>query len=623
MKNIRTPIDCIVIFYSCWIKIPAQSSYQFETEPVLLENPISASYLKDHLSKKSPKLILTPSFEKRIKTLLSSDPLVQAYYQYLKNEGHRILSEPLLERKLQGFRLLAVSREMVERMGILCMVYRIDKEPKILDRINRELSAVCAFEDWNNQHFLDVAEMSFAVALAVDWVGEWLPEKTVNTAKESLIEKGIKPSFNEGGTRMFWINSVNNWNAVCHGGMITAALVIADIEPELAARTISRALDKLPGSLAEYGPDGIYPEGPTYWGYGTSYAVIAANSLTTALGKDFGISKSPGFMESPTFVLQATAPSGDHFNFADCGEARKGRFAVLMSWFAAQTGNDLYLDKEFLAKPENLGRLAGPGLVWLSQFERKKSGSLTQEWHGQGRNPVALFRDQANDFYLGTKGGSASISHGNMDAGSFIFELNGIRWSIDPGNQPYYPLNRIGFNLAGSCQECPRWTLLTKHNMGHSTISVNNALFNVKGYAPLIDFQNGAQPEATFDLSDVLKGQVVSAKRRFVKESNQSVLIEDQIVPGDSTRVITWAMMTEAMVQATENGAILRQDGKELKITIIEPSNLNVTVISLDPPPLEIDKTIENLQRVEIRVPAYLFDQKNGTIRVRLSAQNE
>ena len=50
--------------------------------------------------------------------------------------------------------------------------------------------------------------------------------------------------------------------------MITAALMIADIDPELAAKTISRALDKLPSSLAEYGPDGIYPEGPTYWGYG-------------------------------------------------------------------------------------------------------------------------------------------------------------------------------------------------------------------------------------------------------------------------------------------------------------------------------------------------------------------
>ena len=623
MKHITifTLIIGLPLLATGWNTVSAQSTDQYHRNPVKLENPISTSYLRDHISRQSPKLILTPATEKRIRQLLESDSLVIAYYDYLKQQSGQILTKPLLERKLQGFRLLAVSREMVERMGILGMVYRIEKDAKILERIDQELKAVCAFTDWNNQHFLDVAEMSFAVALAIDWVGEWLPQETVASAKIALIEKGLKPSYNEGGTRMFWINSVNNWNAVCHAGMITAALTTADVDAELAARTISRALDKLPGSLAEYAPDGIYPEGPTYWGYGTSYSVIAANSLTTALGKDFGISEAPGFMESPTFVLQATAPSGEHFNFADCGDARPGRFAVLMLWFASQTGDALYLNKNFLANPEELGRMAGLGLVWLSQFQHKKSGSLTTEWHGQGRNPLAIFRDGENDFYLATKGGSASISHGNMDAGSFIFELDGVRWSIDPGNQSYYPLNKIGFNLSGKCQDCPRWTLLTKHNLGHSTISVNNAIFNVEGYAPIVDFQAGDQPEVTFDMTDILKGKVASATRRFVKQDNQSVLIEDWVDLNHSTMSITWSMMTQAEVQPIDHGAILRQNGKELKLSIMEPENLNIAVISLDPPPLQIDKTIQGLKRIEIRVPAYLFEQQQGLLRVRLSTK--
>ncbi|MCK5470332.1 MAG: hypothetical protein KAI99_17540, partial [Cyclobacteriaceae bacterium] len=114
-----------------------------------LENPISVSYLKKNISKKSPKLILTPQIEKELKKKLKSDPLVQNYYKYLKIESEQILEKPLLKRKLQGFRLLAVSREMVERMGILCMVYRIDKSPEILKRIDSELKAVCSFKDWN------------------------------------------------------------------------------------------------------------------------------------------------------------------------------------------------------------------------------------------------------------------------------------------------------------------------------------------------------------------------------------------------------------------------------------------------------------------------------------------
>ena len=138
---------------------------------------------------------------------------------------------------------------------------------------------------------------------------------------------------------------------------------------------------------------------------------------------------------------------------------------------------------------------------------------------------------------------------------------------------------------------------------------------------PLINYQSGNQPEVTFDMTDVLSGQVTSATRRFVKEHRQSVLIEDRIVPSDSTRSITWAMMTLADVQPIDNGAVLLQDGKELKLTIIEPKNLNISVISLDPPPMEIDKRIENLKRIEFTVPAYFIQDKEGNIRVRLSIE--
>ena len=595
-----------------------------DSEMHTVENPMSVAYLQKHLAKKSPKLFLTPSVEKNLKQKLQSDPLVQGYYQYLKKEADLIRKQPLLKRELEGFRMLAVSRNMIERMSILCMVYRIEKDPEILQRIDEELKAVCNFSDWNPQHFLDIAEMAFGVALAIDWVGEALPAATVEMAKTSLIEKGIEPSFNEGGERMGWINGKNNWNAVCHGGMIAASLVIADVNPELAAKTIGRALDKIPNSFKEYGPDGVYPEGPMYWAYGTYYSVIASSVFTTALGQDFGLSGHPGFMESAHFRVLATAPSGEFFNFADSDGKRDGQGAVLLSWFAAQTGDALYFDQEFFENPTDAGRFAGLGLVWLSAFTEKKKSELPQAWYGQGRNPVAFFRggeEEEGQFYLAVKGGTASASHGNMDAGTFVFELDGIRWILDPGNQPYYPLNRIGFNLAGGCQDCERWTLLTKNNQGHSTVTVNNARFNVKGYAPITDFKTGEQPEVSIDMSEIYEGHLTASHRRFVKESKRSILIEDQFELNDSTDLITWGLMTVADVLPVKNGAILRQDGKELKLSILAPEAVKISIISLDPPPLAIDKTIDNLKRIEIRLPAYLFPNKEGAIQVRLSGE--
>jgi hypothetical protein len=587
-----------------------------------LQNPVTVEYLKKNLSKKSPKLILTPSIEMDIKQKLKTDPLVQGYFRYLQKQADTILKKPLLKHELEGFRLLAVSRALVDRMGILCMVYRMEKTPEILQRINTELLTVCQFPDWNTQHFLDVAEMSFAVALAVDWVGEYLPKSTVQLAKKSLIEKGILPSYNEGGERMGWINGTNNWNSVCHGGMVAASLAIADVDPELAARIIARALDKLPNSLKEYAPDGIYPEGPTYWGYGTSYAVLAANTLTTALGSDFGISKSPGFMESANFNLFVTAPSGFFFNFADSGDKKGGDDSVLRAWFAAKTGDGLYFDKDFFENPEKAGRFAAAGLVWLSQYSQQKLSELPLNWYGNGANPIAVFRGSADDpgrFFLAVKGGKANLSHGNMDAGSFVFELDGVRWVIDPGNQSYYPLNRIGFRLSDHSQNGERWTLLTKKNQGHSTITVNDARFMVNGQATLNGFKGSGTPEVTVNMTPVYGKNLNSLSRRFVKENNRSVLIEDRFEINDSTQMLTWGLMTQAEVQPTKSGAILKQDGKELKLTVLAPEGFGISVISLDPPPLSIDKTILNLKRIEIRNPAWTIEGGNGKIKVRLS----
>ena len=84
-------------------------------------------------------------------------------------------------------------------------------------------------------------------------------------------------------------------------------------------------------------------------------------------------------------------------------------------------------------------------------------------------------------------------------------------------------------------------------------------------------------------------------------------MIEDIFEINDSTKNINWGLMTQADVQATKNGAILKQNGKELILSILEPEGIAISVVSLDPPPMEIDKTIENLKRIEIRLPSYIF----------------
>ena len=625
----------VPIIMTCWTLLPAMSEGnttstlgEFSPDPVKLENPISVKYIRANLRKSSPRLVLTPSLEKKLKAKLKSDPVVKNYYAAMQRNAADILKEPLLSRDMVGRRLLGTSREMLYRMNVLGMVYRMEKDAAMLRRIDDELKAVCSFSDWNPSHFLDVAEMSLAVSLALDWAGEALPKSTIDLSKKALIEKGIEPSF-KGEKEPGWVNGTNNWNQVCNGGMIAAAITVADIAPELAAKTISRSLDGMPNALASYGPDGLYPEGATYWGYGTSFSVVTSSLLTSAFGTDFGLAEYPAFVESATFRLLTVAPSGFYYNFADCGDKDGTSGDVTLAWFAQHTGNGLYLEKdEFLQAPERMGklpRLAGAGLVWLSQFESRDNTKLPLAWKGEGHNPLVIFRGDENDprkYYFGGKGGKATISHGNMDAGSFIFELDGVRWSIDPGNQSYHEIEKTGFNLWAGCQNCERWLLLTKNNYGHSTITVNDQLHVNNGFAPLKDFKSGDKPEATFDLTEVFGGLLTSASRRFVKENDHSLLIEDRIEVSDSTKSVTWQLITAADVEITKEGARLKQDGKELRLENLSHPEVMVSVISLDPPPLELDRKIENLKRLEIRLPVYLFSEGVNEVRVRLTSVN-
>ncbi|HET8736806.1 MAG TPA: heparinase II/III family protein [Pricia sp.] len=592
-----------------------------------LENPISVPYLQNKLKKTGPKLVLNAKIEKDLKKKLKTDPVVQNLYKAIQLNADSILKEPLLERVVVGRRLLSTSREMLYRMNILGMVYRMEKDPVILARIDDELKAVCRFSDWNPSHYLDVAEMAMAVAIGIDWTVGDLPGETVEMAKTALIEKGIKPSYNEEGNT-WWVGGDNNWNQVCHGGMIAASIATADKNPELAAKTIGRALDSIPQALAVYGPDGVYPEGSTYWSYGTSFTVMTIAMLESAFGTDFGISDFPAFVESADFRLLSVAPSGWFYNFADCGDQRSENGDVTLAWFAKKTGNKAFFEKNrFMAPPASMGKLArndGAGLVWISQFEEKKAAKVPLVWKGDGDNPIVIFDSEDDDplhYYLGAKGGRGTVNHGNMDAGSFVFELNGVRWVIDPGNQSYHALEKTGFNLWGSCQECERWTLLTKNNFGHSTLTVDDQLHNVDGKAIITDFKKGDRPEATIDMDATFEGQLESAHRRFLKDSPTSLTIEDRITVNDSTQMVTWQLMTVADVEIVKGGAILRQDGERLNLENLSHPDISMSVISLDPPPLALDRRIENLKRLELRIPAYVFENNKTTLKVRLSGQ--
>ena len=116
--------------------------------------------------------------------------------------------------------------------------------------------------------------------------------------------------------------------------MTYGAMAIYEDNPELARKIINRALETIVISMADYGPDGAYPEGYGYWGYGTSFNVMFVSAIEKLFGKDFGLAARPGFLKTAGFLENMTGPSGKPFNFSDAGN--EGGFQPAMFWFASK-----------------------------------------------------------------------------------------------------------------------------------------------------------------------------------------------------------------------------------------------------------------------------------------------
>lgn len=602
----------VVIFLLQFFVINVCSSQETNIKITPLQNPFTADYIKENLKPSKPRLIYNEQLLTELKGKINSDPVIGNIYNAVHFAAYRILDIPVIKRVKTTNSILDISRELLRRINMLGLVYLVERNSVILDRINKEVLATCDFSDWNPPAYLDVAEIAMAVSLALDWTLDDLPDSTIQKAKRALIEKGIYPSWEEyGGNKnnAWWVNHYNNWNQVCNGGMIAASISIAEDDPLLAAKTLKRALNSIPYVLAvDYAPEGVCPEGVGYWDYATSYALLSTSMLETSFGTDCGYRKYPGFIKSADFKwMCSNTPSGWYYNFADCPDKPRTDGDILLAWFAAETGKSMYYEKEkFLtpAKEMNLSYMTGAALSWMCKYKERIKDTPPAVWVGRGKTPVAVFRGTNNnsDYYFAAKGGCGAVSHGNMDAGSFIFELNGVRWSVDPGTQDYL-IGEQGFDLWRQCQECQRWELLTKNNFGHSTVTVNNDRHIVNGYALLKKYKKGRKPEVTFNLTPTFKGYLKSAIRKFTKNSDRSLLIEDKIKTCPETKLITWQLITQADVKIINGGVILSQNGKQLLVKNLSQPTVAFDVISLEPPPHRLDKHISNLKRIELRIP--------------------
>ena len=490
-----------------------------------------------------------------------TEGLFKAADSVIVSFSRKTLKQPPVERTMIGRRLLHTSRTVLKRTFWLGYTYRVHGGEAYARRAIDEMLAASAFPDWNPSHFLDVGEMTMALAIGYDWLYDRMTPAERETVARAIIDKGLKPAGNKADA--WFYRNENNWNSVCNAGMVYGALAVWEEDPEFCQSMLEKSLESNKLAYKAYAGGG-YPEGYNYWGYGASFQIMLEAALDRAF-KD-GYVRSPeaeaglaALVASADFIRFTRTPADHSYSFSDSYRRADGQY--MQAWIFRHTGDASFLYPE-LQYMEASGyrrlcedRLFPMFLIALGGDAPERIDPPAGRYYQcGGTTPVFVYRsgwESQEDDYLGVKGGLAMSSHSHLDQGSFYFESDGVTWATDLGMQDYNSLESKGVDLWDMTQDSERWSVFRIGPFSHNILTVN-------GHTPKVNhpvaFSRTWTPEedagqnrigAEMDLTELYTEDLDSCKRAvYLWDGNLEVM--DLVQAGDSVCTVRWAMCTEA-----------------------------------------------------------------------------
>ncbi len=555
-----------------------------------------------------PRLFFLSADETPLKEKIANNTLLDKTHKAIIAECDKMLPLTAQSRVLVGRRLLNVSREAIRRIGFLSYAYRMTGDSKYATRAETEMLAMAAFTDWNPSHFLDVAEMTLAMAIGYDWLYNFLGQASRTTISNAIKAKGIEMTTGANDNQS-WMKSNNNWNQVCNAGISAGVAAVYDENPVYYQTLIDRAVTQIQIPMAVYKYNGAYPEGMGYWEYGTTFNILFIDLLQRMWGTDRSLLAVEGFLKTVDFVnhmqgngtrqmsggtLKSINPLP--FNFADCGSSIGVQPA--MFWLSGRISDQTVLFNElkkldFTLTNSSSGLVSNRMLPFLLIWSKDLNLSNLQSpaatsYVAQGVSAMAALRSgwNANDIYLAVKGGSPSGNHAHMDIGSFVMEANDIRWAMDFGMSDYTALEANGVDLWNMSQTSERWDVFRLNNMAHNTLTINGNKQLVAGNCTIDNLINTADLKSVeLNLTTLYQNDVSSCKRTAAIISNRYVEIKDAVTAKSNPLTIRWNLLTQAVPQKVNNKIIrLTQSNKVLYLMFEGPDAVTAKAWSTKPP---------------------------------------
>lgn len=552
-------------------------------------------------------------FERIIKEINKGSCMADWYEPY-KSVADYTLTLPPYEYEIRDdIRLLHVAQDITQRIYALCLAYKIEKDNVYAQRAYTELEAIANYRDWNPSHFLDVAQMTYAVTLCYDWIYDYMTPKQRHLVRDALVKHSLDAYYKAyedfasgrelqaGKDLGTWSRSVGNWNFWCNGAAISLAIVLGDEEPQMISFIFENAISSLQLALDIYAPDGGFAEGLGYGMAANNFWARMTWSLIKATGDDFGLSGAQGMSDFSSFVTYMNGPVSC-FNFHDVGGNAKQHYES--AFFVAMQKNlpDLV---RFRLKAISNGEAnadlfdilwykptdtnAGKNDLPLDRYFRKvETGSMRSSW-------------DSDALWLAFHGGQTDVAHTHLDSGSFVFDAMGENWALDLGTEPltyFGTREQVGGN---------HFLLYRISAAGHNTVLINPSKSEetqaIPSFCPVIEFDSN--PESAYAIMNLAPAYTTQAEgdvwdlharmegkpRKYyqtkVKEflrgfslgcERSRIIVQDEVslvAPSD----YWWSMHTRADIELSPDGkvATLSQHGKKIKAFVCSGNSVNIS----------------------------------------------
>lgn len=534
-----------------------------------------------------PRLLLSEGEEYKIRHNIAASPELAAVHGMILEHALQAVNRPLPEFKIKGTlpRMLSLSRQVLGDIYSMAYAIRVNSDSKYIAKADSLLNRVCSYPTWNPSHFLDTGEMCMAVAIGADWLSNYLPDSTIALARKSIVGKALHPAlvyeqgFYRGG---------GNWNSVCNSGLLYGAIAAYEENPELADIIIDKCYETNPSAMAGYNPDGAFPEGVNYWNYGTDFQAML-NAALEHLGMPLpgDDANNRGFFMSPYYYLNMIGPTDKCFNYSDGAEKMESMPQPALFYFAGRERSTALLCNAFANIRRDMmiyDRLMPSIPVYAKDLDLDNiTYPETLSYFGRGTTPVYSTRSSWTDpdaAFFAVKGGRPSSSHAHNDAATFVYDVYGVRWACDLGNEPYEPIENAGLTLWKMDQSSDRWKLTRYSSSHHNTVTINGMPHLVNGITAIVDTIDSAYIRgAIADYSQAFDPVIIgSAVRTITLDDRKRLTVSDKFSSIKCPADIEWHFITRTVPEIKNNKIILTQGKHRVEVSVV--SSVRVTAFA-------------------------------------------